>query len=430
MTDDNEIVNTNNGGQRNNDGQPEVEPYKLSEIFSIVPEYEGDQIFLQTFLNACDCAYNMSTRNQKALLVIHIKNKLRGRAAQLISSRNPLSYIEIKQLLTSHFGDTRDLSSLIQDLQRVKQLPNESPLTFVNRVQVMNAKMHANIQKSPRSALEKQAQITLIESMALNTLLTGLEPRIGHIIRASNPRDILEAQIRIRRELQLSYFETQKVNKPIPPKPNHGPPVRKPTPNSSKCHTCGRIGHFANECRSRPFAPQNPSAQNFNYSQNSNNQNFARPPFNQNSNFQGNKPHEPQKSSFPSNQNTFQPRPSVIQRNPNFPNDRHRAHFVNYDYDYSYEQPYDEEPHSDYYQYDSNYYQYDSNAQSDYDHEQPIDQTSNQDYQDFPIVPDQNHPPNQSNSMNNSALLLESQVKTLNLDDMSPCLNFPEQNFL
>ncbi|KAJ8968549.1 hypothetical protein NQ317_007161 [Molorchus minor] len=119
----------------NNDALPqagngEVEPYKLREIFSI--------------------------------------NRLRGRAAQLISSRNPNTYPEIKQLLNLHFGDSRDLTSLIQDLQRLRQLQGD----------------------------QKIAQARLIETMALNTLLTGLEPRLGQIIRASNPRDLLEAHMR------------------------------------------------------------------------------------------------------------------------------------------------------------------------------------------------------------------------------------------
>lgn len=164
----------------------ELEAYKLSEIFSIVPEYEGDQIFLGNFLNACDCAYDMATEQQRVFLIIHIKNKLRGRAAQLINSRNPASYSEIKQLLSLHFGDSRDLSSLIQDLQRLKQLSGESPLTFFNRLQVLNAKMHSYVQKSYLTRDQKMAQTDLIDTMSLNTLLTGLEPRLGQLIRASN----------------------------------------------------------------------------------------------------------------------------------------------------------------------------------------------------------------------------------------------------
>ncbi|KAL1487543.1 hypothetical protein ABEB36_015793 [Hypothenemus hampei] len=185
----------------------------------------------------------MSTRDQKLLLMIYIKNKLRGRAAQLVSSRNPLSYQDIKQLLNAHFGDTRDLSSLIQDLQRIKQISNESPLTFLNRIETLNAKIHANINKS-----------------SLNNT------RIGHIVRASNPRDLLEAQIRIRRELQLSYFETQKLNKQIPIRTQTQPANNKRPNFQPKCHSCGRIGHLANECRSQQKSnfPQISQRPNFN----------------------------------------------------------------------------------------------------------------------------------------------------------------------
>nr|CAH7762648.1 unnamed protein product [Callosobruchus chinensis] len=196
---DNDFANqdqndTGNPGEHNLDGP--IEPYRLSEIFSLVPEFDGDQIFLGTFLHACDCAYNMAVGEQRDLLVIHIKNKLRGKAAQLVSSRNPFSYIEIKQLLNLHFGDSRDITSLIQDLQRLKQQQNESPLTFFNRLQVLNSKMHACIQKSASlTPLQKTAQCQLIDTMALNTLLTGLDSRLAHIIRASNPRDLLEAQM-------------------------------------------------------------------------------------------------------------------------------------------------------------------------------------------------------------------------------------------
>ncbi|KAJ8978098.1 hypothetical protein NQ317_018964 [Molorchus minor] len=55
-----------------------VEPYKLSEIFSVIPEYDGNQIFLQTFLNAVRCANSMAIGNQRILLTLHVKNKLRA----------------------------------------------------------------------------------------------------------------------------------------------------------------------------------------------------------------------------------------------------------------------------------------------------------------------------------------------------------------
>lgn len=90
--------------------------YRRREIFSIVPEFEGNQNLLRTFLNECGYEY-MWNNDQKYLLFSHIKIKLR-RAAQLINSRNPVFYIQGK-FRNLHFGDFRDLTTLIRDLQRI-----------------------------------------------------------------------------------------------------------------------------------------------------------------------------------------------------------------------------------------------------------------------------------------------------------------------
>lgn len=251
----------------------EIEPYKLSEIFSLIPEYDGDQILLNTFINACNCAHRMCIEEQRIFLTLHIKNKLSGKAAQLINSRDVQTWVEIRHLLTVHFGDSRDLTSLIQDLQRIHQLPNESPLTFVSRLQTHNAKMYACIQQQNLSEEQKTAQEQLIESMSLNTLLTGLEPKLGQIIRASNPPDILTATIRIRRELQLSYFEKQKFNKTSSVQ---NQPQNKKSNFQKTCSYCKKSGHLINECRFRQSQ----------YCQNQQSQN-------QNNNFQRNFQYQP-----------------------------------------------------------------------------------------------------------------------------------------
>ena len=203
-----------------NQGTATIEPYKLSEIFSIIPEFDGNPINLQTFLNSCIYAQGMAINEQKLLLTIHIKNKLRGKAAELINSRNPDTWAEIRSLLEAHFGDSRDLTALIQDLQRIHQIQNESPLTFISqrisRLQTHNAKMHSAITKQNLSTDQKLSQMNLVETMTLNTLLTGLEPKLGQIIRAGNPQNMLQATNRIKRELQLSYFESQKFQKNNP----------------------------------------------------------------------------------------------------------------------------------------------------------------------------------------------------------------------
>lgn len=54
-----------------NSGTLAVEPYKLSDFFAIIPEYDGNPVFLNSFLDTCNTAHSMSSENQKVLLVLN-----------------------------------------------------------------------------------------------------------------------------------------------------------------------------------------------------------------------------------------------------------------------------------------------------------------------------------------------------------------------
>lgn len=69
------------------DTRQTVEPYKISEIFSYIPEFDGTQIFLNTFISDCNIAFTMSADNQQVLLGFYVINKLR--VAELLNSCNP-----------------------------------------------------------------------------------------------------------------------------------------------------------------------------------------------------------------------------------------------------------------------------------------------------------------------------------------------------
>lgn len=53
----------------------EIESYKLSEILSIVSEFERDQIFLQTVLKAITLIIWLQNK-QKIILIFHMKINL------------------------------------------------------------------------------------------------------------------------------------------------------------------------------------------------------------------------------------------------------------------------------------------------------------------------------------------------------------------
>lgn len=42
----------------------EIKPYKLTEIFSLIPEFDRNQIILSAFVNSCGIARKMCTGDQ------------------------------------------------------------------------------------------------------------------------------------------------------------------------------------------------------------------------------------------------------------------------------------------------------------------------------------------------------------------------------
>lgn len=131
---------------------------------------------------------------------------------ELFISKNPTLWEDIIDLLNSHFGDSRNLSSLIQVLQRMRQLRNELCFTFCARLQTHHAKILFATNKQNITVKETQAQSGLIESIAFNSLLTSLDRKIVQIVHASDPIDILTVVSRVKRQLQLCQLETQFSN--------------------------------------------------------------------------------------------------------------------------------------------------------------------------------------------------------------------------
>ncbi|KAJ8975576.1 hypothetical protein NQ317_018108 [Molorchus minor] len=401
-----------------------------NEVFSIIPEFDGNKIALNTFLNSCSTAFDMAI----------------GRVAELINSRNPTTWDEVKNLLESHFGDTRDLTALIQDLQRMRQLPGESPLTFVSRLQTHEAKLHASVHKQHYDDRTKTSSNSTIGIHGFKYLTYWSRTQT----RASNPRDMLTAISRVRRELQLNYFENQKFGNRSNNNANQTNQRRPNVPLPPKqCSFCKRTGHTNNECRQQ----QN------NFQNSENYQNFSKTNYQPNSqnNFQQ-RPYQPQQ-----NQNFQQNRPPVIISNPNFAGQRpplfnqililKRINKINERFmltktripntiriiilihmitiiliivttNMKIVPPYD---YSDPNVYNHEYTDNLSNNNYDYyenEHSSQPTLVYDQDFQTGPPIS-----PNPPETQDTNVSQLQNKIGILNLDSFDPNLNFPEQRF-
>ncbi|KAJ8916943.1 hypothetical protein NQ315_013415 [Exocentrus adspersus] len=296
----------------------------------------------------------------------------------------------------------------------MRQIPSESPLTFIARLQTHEAKMLASVNKQPLSEPQKQVQMQLTESMVLNTLLTGLEPKIAQVVRASNPEDMLTAIARVKKELQLNYFEQQKLNRGSNTNNNMPTPMRKSNvpPRVKQCSFCKRTGHLFSECRQRQQNSQPSNSGNY--------QNFPRPNYyNQNS---GN-PQTPQPQRPPENFLLEQ-----INQNYYFTDTRNTSD--------SYHTADNTVVNSNHYtvndsEYDNNnenYYTANGFSENYY-----VDETfdTTPEYnQDFRPGPQTQSDPPYSRTREPNMTVLQTQFGNMNLKSFDPNLNFPEQRFL
>ncbi|KAJ8912229.1 hypothetical protein NQ315_009053 [Exocentrus adspersus] len=73
--------------------------------------------------------------------------------------------------------------------------------------------------------------------MTLNTLLTGLDPKLGLIVRASNPVNMIQAINRIKRELQLSQNFSPNQNRQPNFQQNSNYQQIRPSTSTNQPHT-------------------------------------------------------------------------------------------------------------------------------------------------------------------------------------------------
>lgn len=313
---------------------------------------------------------------------------------------------------------------------------------------------------------QKEAQSRLIDNMTLNTLLTGLESKLGQIVRAGNPPNILEAINRVKRELQLSYFESQKFNKSVAARNLIQTLPKRPLMPQKFCSFCKRNGHTINECRTRQN--QQFSSPNFMPNAYSNQAQYPRPNI-QNIPIQNNqRQFSPQ--NFQQSSGLQQNRPSVIRPNPNFQQrfssnqqnsnfnrqNPQRTHHVNFDHYYDpqnyehtnfYSDNFNNQQFDDIQNYQTNFNDqylpqenytdnsqdlqgnYTDNWQNQYENNyatnfQVIQDTANP--QDFRVGPEypQDTP---TQEINYQIDQVSHQIQNMNLN---PLLNFPDQTFM
>lgn len=307
----------------------------LRKISDFIPNYSGSQSGLYDFLKACEWVYDQIDENVLDAYLLLVKTKLKGEAEAFISSRNIADWETLKDLLTGHFCDARDIEGLGRELTVSVQSANESPRQFLTRIQALLTKIRSSINLNPENTeADKVTLIKSYETTALKTVLAGLRNPLGTTIRSQRPADLNEVSSFLIDEENILYLQTRNNNidrkiRGAIPRDLYNLPPRNTEVKS--CNYCKKPGHLISECRKRQYInnhnqnsnnfPRFPSsnyrAPNSAHSSGGNSNNYQ----SRNVSAQASDNRNPQQNNYRPQSNFNNPnanRPTIIQRNPNY----------------------------------------------------------------------------------------------------------------
>lgn len=298
----------------------------VRDYLDLIPYFDGDTSKLPIFLDTCEQVLGMIAHDNNVqkiqFLMLHFRNKIVGKAAQILAARNITTFPELKKLLLNTFGDQRNEESLLNDLMMLSQNHNESPSQFADRCISLRGLLLSKIQMANISQGLRQEKLTLYNKMALRTFLSGLNAHLSHLLRCKDPVSLEEAINMVVEEENMNYNRQQKLGTRNSQKtdqsqiritatnPRNNPNHFSPKPNPQIIRPPTNIPHRITNY----FTPRNPqqifqqrpfqNPQNF-YRQNPQQQNFQKQNFTTPQNFQ-------RSQNFPNFQNpqrfNFQPK--------------------------------------------------------------------------------------------------------------------------
>lgn len=220
----------------------------VRDLAYLISEYEGDQCFLNDFIEACDFVSNHIKDEDKQHFVLLVKSKLKGRAKTCISSRNVTDWETMKNLLIGHFGDCRDTASLLRDLSSMWQNSSEAGRAFFDRISNMNTKVRSSVNLDTNTdAAGKIVLNQAYEQHALRTLLAGLRSPLGQVVRSQKPNSLSEAAQLIIEEERIVYAQSGNET------------ITKSNASPTFCNYCKKTGHEISVCRKRAYVNTNQS---------------------------------------------------------------------------------------------------------------------------------------------------------------------------
>ncbi|XP_077284760.1 zinc finger MYM-type protein 1-like [Arctopsyche grandis] len=195
-------------------------------LTKFIKRYDGSSIPLYEFIDDCENALILASESQRKILLNYIVSQITGSARIIISNINTRDFNSIKEALVRNYSPHKNYSTLLLELQQLKQRHDEDVTKFMNRIQTATNSLIKSIKNCniKSKADEFNGQIKLIDELSLQRMIHGNKCQQTRIVfYSTHPKTLLDAY---KTALEI---ETD-------------------TARNKNCNICGREGHSSNTC--------------------------------------------------------------------------------------------------------------------------------------------------------------------------------------
>lgn len=183
------------------------------DIIKNLPEFVGNTKDIHNFIKAVDPISNLLAQTPAAtqpFWLQAIRNKIKGEASDRLRLHGePSTWIEIKNCLLRHFTDHRDLRTLYNQLNNIKQ--TGSVQRFYDDILEIVTALNVKINSEENNENIKEMLIERNLTEGLQTFMAGIREPIKTILLSRNP-DSLNTAFEIAIQIQDNSFKTNTFN--------------------------------------------------------------------------------------------------------------------------------------------------------------------------------------------------------------------------
>lgn len=231
--------------------------FSAKDLSFLIPEFNGDENKLESFINICSKYYSMMKNDQAALFLAIVQTKIVGEALDDLQPIDDLkSWDAIKAKLQEKVKTPETYEFAQEQLSLVRQKRGESVEDFGKRIRKGLEKLNLATKSLTRDENALKPLRTANEKHAIHKFEQNMfDEKIKLMVGAANFSNLREA---ITFAISKELFQRTNTNK--------------------TCSFCKNIGHTEDECRKKAsqMSPRKEQKPNYNFSRGVNSNDFRR----------------------------------------------------------------------------------------------------------------------------------------------------------